>query len=184
MQPLIDSSTCSPLPSGGYRGRPLREPCGSPPSRVVWVRKTARLPVAAASGFPWRQITFAAEVIRFWRRPSAATADLVRFCAGGTAPRCAKRQGALLGSREVSVETCHGLGTPATPADLALAVRRDTAFRKANGVGIATSIDFGAESSRPASSLCTLRTRQSPGEWQHSLPARPLRLLPGWTCTS
>jgi hypothetical protein len=44
--------------------------------------------------------------------------------------------------------------------------------------------DFGAESSRPAYSLCTLRTRQSPNEWQHSLPACPLRLWPGWTCTS
>ena len=31
--------------------------------------------------------------------------------------------------------------------------------------------DFGAESSRPASSLCTLRTHRSPSEWQHSLPA-------------
>jgi hypothetical protein len=55
------------------------------------------------------------------------------------------------------VETCPGLGIPATPADLALAVRRDTAFRQANGVGIATRNDFGTESSRPASLLCTLR---------------------------
>src|SRR5262245_2462701 len=31
--------------------------------------------------------------------------------------------------------------------------------------------DFGAESSRPTSSLCTLLTHRSPGEWQHSLPA-------------
>src|SRR5215471_8140869 len=31
--------------------------------------------------------------------------------------------------------------------------------------------DFGAESSRPASLLCTLRTHQSPSEGQHSLPA-------------
>jgi len=31
--------------------------------------------------------------------------------------------------------------------------------------------DFGAEPSRPTSSLCTLRTHQSPSEWQHSLPA-------------
>jgi hypothetical protein len=31
----------------------LREPCGSPPSSVLWARKTARLPVAAASGLPW-----------------------------------------------------------------------------------------------------------------------------------
>src|SRR6516165_3940663 len=34
---------------------------------------------------------------------------------------------------------------------------------------------FGAESSRPASSLCTLRTHQSPGGRQHSLPACVLR---------
>src|ERR1700756_1714160 len=48
--------------------------------------------------------------------------------------------------------------------------RPDAAFRLVNGVGIATSRVFGAESSRPASLLCTLRTHQSPGEWQHSLP--------------
>src|SRR5258707_9084812 len=36
--------------------------------------------------------------------------------------------------------------------------------------------DFGAESSRPASLLCTLLTHQSPGEWQHSLPACSLAL--------
>ncbi len=30
--------------------------------------------------------------------------------------------------------------------------------------------------SRPASLLCTLRTHQSPGEWQHSLPACSLAL--------
>ena len=45
-----------------------------------------------------------------------------------------------------------------------------------NGVGIATRDDFGAESSRPASLLCTLRTHQTPGEWQHSLPACSLAL--------
>jgi hypothetical protein len=37
-------------------------------------------------------------------------------------------------------------------------------------------LDFGAEPSRPASLLCTLRTHQSPGEWQHSLPACSLAL--------
>jgi hypothetical protein len=45
-----------------------------------------------------------------------------------------------------------------------------------NSVGIALSRVFGAESSRPASLLCTLRTHQSPGEWQHSLPACMLAL--------
>jgi len=37
-------------------------------------------------------------------------------------------------------------------------------------------LDFGAEPSRPASLLSTLRTHQSPGEWQDSLPACSLAL--------
>src|SRR6202162_664370 len=40
----------------------------------------------------------------------------------------------------------------------------------------ATETDFGAEPSQPASLLCTLRAHQSPGEWQHSLPACVLAL--------
>src|SRR5215472_18786331 len=56
--------------------------------------------------------------------------------------------------------------------------RPDTAFRQADGVDVATRNVFGAEPSRPASLLCTLRTHPSPGEWQHSLPACSLA-LPG-----
>src|SRR5229473_4934035 len=58
-------------------------------------------------------------------------------------------------------EACPELGTPATPARPRMAVVPDTAFRKANGVGIATRSDFGAESSRPAFLLCTLRTHNA-----------------------
>jgi hypothetical protein len=54
--------------------------------------------------------------------------------------------------------------------------RPSAAFRLVNSVGIATSRVFGVESSRPASLLCTLRTHQSPGEWQHSLSACVLAL--------
>jgi len=79
--------------------------------------------------------------------------------------------GALLGSWEIPLETCPELGTPATPARPRIIGRPSAAFRLVNGVGIATSRVFGAESSWPASLLCTLRTHQSPGEWQHSLPA-------------
>src|SRR6266853_39247 len=74
------------------------------------------------------------------------------------------------------LEACPELGTPAIPARPRNSGRPDTAFRLVNSVGIATSRNFGAESSRPTSLLCTLRTRQSPGEWQHSLPARMLAL--------
>ena len=42
-----DTSTCSSLPSSVNRGRPLPEPCGCPPSSVLWIRNTARLPVPA-----------------------------------------------------------------------------------------------------------------------------------------
>jgi len=49
--------------------------------------------------------------------------------------------------------------------------RPGTAFRSHNSVGVRHGFDFGAESSRPASLLCTLRTHRSPGEWQHWLPA-------------
>jgi len=69
------------------------------------------------------------------------------------------------------LEACPELGTPATPARPRVIGRPSAAFRLVNSVGIATSRVFGAESSQPASLLCTLRTPRSPGEWQHSLPA-------------
>jgi hypothetical protein len=56
MRDRVDASTCSPLPSSGYRGRPFREPCGFPPSAVLWGRTTARLPFPAASSLPWWQV--------------------------------------------------------------------------------------------------------------------------------
>src|SRR5207253_899893 len=84
---------------------------------------------------------------------------------------------ALLGSWEIPLETCPELGTPAIPGRPSqLRSYPDAAFRWWDGVGIATTIDFGAEPSRPASLLCTLHTHQSPGEWQHSLPACSLAL--------
>ena len=83
---------------------------------------------------------------------------------------------ALLGSWGISLEACPELGTPATPARPRSSGRPDAAFRLVNSVGIATSRVFGAESSRPASLLCTLRTHQSPGEWQHLLSACVLAL--------
>jgi hypothetical protein len=129
MFPSADTSCCSPLPSSGFRGRPFREPCGSPPSPVVWARKTAPPSFPFASGFPWPTVP----------------------------PMLRKRRGALLGSWEIPVEACPELGTPATLMRPCVVGRPDAAFRHTNGVGIATMYLFGAESSRPASSLCTLR---------------------------
>jgi len=143
MFPSADTSACSPLPSSGYRGRSLRKPCGSPPSQVLRGHKTARPSFPVASGFPWQSVP----------------------------PMVRRRWRALLGFWEIPLEACPELGTPATPARPRIIGRPSAAFRFVNGVDIATSRVFGAESSRPASLLCTLRTHQSPGEWQHSLPA-------------
>ena len=125
---------------------PVAAPCGSPAvphlRGYYGVVRLLLHPCALASGFPWRS----------------------RFRS------CEQRWRALLGSWGIPLEACPELGTPATPARPRIIGRPSAAFRLVNGVGIATSRVFGAESSRPASLLCTLRTHQSPGEWQHSLP--------------
>src|SRR5882762_8885228 len=85
---------------------------------------------------------------------------------------------ALLGSWEILVEACPELGTPATPGGPCIIGRPGTGFRWANGVGTAMIFDFGAEPSRPASLLCTLRTHSkrahsecchSSGDWSRLL---------------
>src|SRR6266436_3104666 len=47
-----DTCTCSPLPSSESRGRSLQKPCGSPPSQVLRVRKTAPPSVCGRLWFP------------------------------------------------------------------------------------------------------------------------------------
>jgi hypothetical protein len=143
-----DTCTCSPLPSSGSRGRSLRKPCGSPPSQVLRVRKTAPPSVC---GRLWSPLTTAFPLSR---------AKMV------SSP-------GFLGNPFGSMPRARDSGDPARPRNIG---RPDAAFRLVNGVGIATSRVFGAESSWPASLLCTLRTHQSPGEWQHSLPACVLAL--------
>src|ERR1700693_5225941 len=143
MFPSADTSACSPLPSNGYRGRSLRKPCGSPPSRVLWGRKTAHPSIPIASGFPWRSVP----------------------------PVVRRRWGALLGSWEIPLEACPELGTPAIPARPRNIGPPDAAFRLVNSVGIATS-RFSELNLHGLLPCCVcFGTHQSPGEWQHSLPA-------------
>src|SRR5215813_8655762 len=84
-----DSYACFPLPSSGFRGRPFPVPCGSPPSPVLWGRKTAPVSVRASSG-----------------RPLVARTS--RPIAGGGPPWCERKWGALFGSWAIPVE--HALG--------------------------------------------------------------------------
>jgi hypothetical protein len=171
----VDTSSCLPLPSGGYRGRSCRKPCGLPPSSVLWAHTTARRPFPATSGLPWRQVLHVEDLFASRRTPSFPSGP-GSFRVGQNRTLTRERSEALLGSREVLLKACPGLGTPATPEQPRTIGRLNAAFRCPNGVGVAMMYDVGAESSRPASLLCTLRTRRSPDETQHSLPVRPLRL--------
>ena len=145
---LAASFSYSPFPSSGFRGRSFRSPAVPHLHRYYGVIRLLLHPWTGAYGLPWR-------------------------------PRyrsCERRWRALLGSWGIPLEACPELGTPATPARPRNIGRPDAAFRLVNSVGIAMSRVFGAESSRPASLLCTLRTHQSPDEWQHSLSACVLAL--------
>ena len=137
-----DTCTCSPLPFSGYRGRSRGSP--AVPHHHRYYEALRLLPTHP-------------------RPPPVSLGS--RYLPAG------RRWGALLGSWEIPVEACPELGTPADPRRPCNGGRLGTAFCQGNGVGIRDKTDFGAEPSRPASLLCTLRTHQSPGEWQHSLLA-------------
>jgi hypothetical protein len=120
---------------------PLAGPCGSPPSQVLWGRTTAPPSVHGHLWFP---------------------------LVAGTS---SEEMGSSLGFLENpfgSMPRARDSGGPVRPHPTG---RPGTAFRSHNSVGVRHGFDFGAESSRPASLLCTLRTHRSPGEWQHVLPA-------------
>ena len=106
-----DTCTCFPLPSSGSRGRSLRKPCGSPPSSVLRVRKTAHPSIYS----------------RLWF-PLAAAFPLSRA-------EMVSSPG-FLGN---PLEACPELGTPAIPARPRSSGRPDAAFRLVNSVGIAMS---------------------------------------------
>jgi hypothetical protein len=139
----------SPFPPVGTVAAPFGSPAVPHVRRYYGVVRLLVHPFASASGLPWQPVYLLVE----------------------------RRWGALLGSRKIPVKACPELETPAIPV-------RPSQFRSSrmlpsaclNSVGIATMKDFGAEPSWPASLLCTLRTRQSPDVWQHSLPARSLAL--------
>ena len=116
MFPSTDASVCSPLPSGGCRGRPLREPCGSPPSPVLWVHKTAQ--------HPFRRL----------RSPLAA----------GTShgEEGMKSSPGSRGNPCENMPRASDSGDPGRPRTIG---RPSTAFRHTKSVGIAIRTDFGAD---------------------------------------
>jgi hypothetical protein len=170
----VDTSSCLPLPSGGYRGRSCRKPCGLPPSSVLWAHTTARRPFPATSGLPWRQVLHVEGLFASRETPSFPSGPGF-FGLGRTAPSSGEVgcSPGFTGSPLESMPRARDSGDPRATSPIGCL---DAAFRYPNGVGVAMMSDVGAESSRPASLLCTLRTRRSPNERQHSLPVGPLRL--------
>ena len=160
----ITPSICSPLPSSGYPGRPLREPWGSPPSQVLWVRKTARLSIAAASGYPWRRLTSVRARSLLWARPPVPQTRF-HFLMRETFAQSSEEIASSPGFTGDPFESMPRSWTPATPAALALAGDQilPSSYRTLSAFAMGNYL--GAHSSRPASSLHTLRrlpvTRQT-----------------------
>lgn len=167
-----DTSACSPLPSSGSRGRPSPEPCTSPPSSVLWVRKIAPNPS------PTPPVSLGRRVPRRWMPGSLPGPRILlprtRFVGSGEPPLIrARRSGALPGSWEIPVTACPGLETPAVQKQARANACPDAAFRYADGVGTTTMNAFGAEPSQPTVSLCTLHPTGRPiGRNTRYRPAR------------
>jgi hypothetical protein len=145
-----DTSACSPLPSSGSRGRPSPEPCASPPSSVLWVRKIAPDPS------PTPPVSLGRRVPRRWMPCSLPGRRILpsrtRFVGTGEPPLFrAGRSGALPGSWEIPVTACPGLETPAVQEQARANACPDAAFRYADGVGTTTMNDFGADPRSPPS---------------------------------
>jgi hypothetical protein len=177
MFPSTNTSACSPRPSSGFRGRPLT---GSPAVLHLhryhgFIRLLHTLPTRLRSPLTCGTSSVGC-LVSLPRRCIRTALGLARLPRVSRPRIFGRRCGALLGSWGALVETCPGLGTPAALGALALTVIEILPSTRTTVSASAMTDDFGADSSRPASSLCTLRTHWSPNEWQHSLPACPLRL--------
>jgi hypothetical protein len=131
----IDTSSCLPLPSGGSRGRSCRSPAVPRLHRYYGrVRLLADpfLPPPVSLGARYSTSRVCSLPVGHPRFPR----DLV--LSGWAEPRPAReRSEALLGSREVLLKACPGLGTPATSEQPRAVGCPGAAFRQANGVGVA-----------------------------------------------
>jgi hypothetical protein len=159
------------------RRRDFNPPEQRAAQHTLWVHKTPPRPSRAVSGLP-RLLSTSSAGCCFAPSAGASVPARARSVAVGctTPVSCRRRREGLPSSWRIPVKACPGLGTPAAPGALALPVARMLPSARLTTSASATTKDFGAVSARPASSLSTLRTHQSPGEWQDSLLACQLRL--------
>jgi hypothetical protein len=111
-------------------------------------------------GLPWfpvpLQDTFfaPARVYPTLYRPASLQVNHAYLCQG--------RRQTLPGSWGTPLIACPGLGTPAAPDDLALTLARVLPSARLIASASATTKDFGADSSRPATPLCTPHPKSHP----------------------
>jgi len=161
MFPSTDAYACSVLSSGGYRGR--HHDGGPAVPHLPRYYDLIRL------------LTIHPESL--WSPLVCGTPPgySLRSCPGCIRPRtghgsfqvnhasvCQGRWQALPGSWGTPLIACPGLGTPAAPDNLALAVVRVLPSARLIASASATTKDFGADSSRPATSLCTPHPKGHP----------------------
>jgi len=173
MFPSSVTFVCSPLPSSGSRLAPVPHL-----HRYYGFIRLLPSPSLAVSGCPRPPATSSA---RCSFAPSAGASVPTKdgsFAVRRTVPVLCRRRlegfPKFLENPYNNVPRARDSGGPATNSHLTLAPMRPSAGLMASAPP--RSIVFGAESSRPAVSLCTLRLTGHPIPTQHALPACPLRL--------
>jgi hypothetical protein len=137
MLPTFDAFLCSPLPSNGSRGRHnFRGPV------VPHLRRYYGLIRSLAVRHP-------RSLVALDRRLP------LLYVAGGNCE-------VFPSSWRIPLKTCPGLETPAAPGVLAISATRILPSVSIKTSASAIVVNFGAESSRPTSSLSTLRHGGSP----------------------
>jgi hypothetical protein len=114
----------------------LREPCGSPPSSVLWNRKTAHLPL------PSPPVSLGDRRLRveglFASRGESLVPHGTWFLwVGRNLAHIREKQGALLGSREIPLVSMPRASDSGDPEHTSPNGAPDAAFRLQHGVGIA-----------------------------------------------
>ncbi len=153
MFPASGTFVCSPLPSSGSRLAPvphLRRYYGFV-RLLPALRRRSLVSLDRLLPLPPDACSLLRPVRPYRPRPGP-------FLSGEPHPLCAGGDWEVFPSSwRIPLKACPGLGTPAAPGNLALAVTQMLPSARLIASASATTSDFGAESTRPTSLLSTLQ---------------------------
>jgi len=153
MFPSSDTFVCSPLPSSGSRLAPV--PHLHRYYGIVRLLPALRLWSLVALDHPLPPLPDACSLLRPAHPCRSRPGPLL---SGAPYPLNAGGDWEVFPSSwRILLKACPGLGTPAAPGNLALAVAQMLPSARLIASASATTNDFGAESARPTSLLSTLR---------------------------